>query len=254
MQRLLLLLVLLSFLPAARARADDFRDDGPRRGQPRVILYQHADFGGDSLVLYPGESIDNFSGRSFANGNKLNDAVSSIRVEGGAEVFVYENGRYRGQSLRLNDSVRDLTSRSLTGTLTANWNDRISSIRVERGPGRPGGGPRPVDVDVAIKRAFNDLLGREPGPDGLRDYRSRMIEQNWTEAMVRDHLRQSDEFRREGVDRIIRRAYQDVLGREPDPSGLKQFRWTLEEKNWTETDVRDALRKSDEYRRKNGGR
>ena len=38
-----------------------------------------------------------------------------------------------------------------------------------------------------------------------------------------------------------------------DPDGLKLYRAKVLEKNWTEGDVRDALRKSDEYR-KTGGR
>lgn len=250
MKTLLLLLTLVAVVPAARA---DRRDDERRRDEPRVILYQNANFGGDSLVVYAGEAIDNFSGRTFDNGNALNDKVSSIRVEGGAEVFVYDNARFRGQTLQLTESVRDLTRLPLNGTLTANWNDRISSLRVEKGPRRPEGGRPAFDPDVVIKRVYLDLLGREPDSNGLRSYRGLMLEQRWTEAMVRDHLRRSDEFRREGVERIIRRAYLEVLGREPDPSGLKQYRRTLEERNWTEDDIRDDLRRSEEYRRKTNG-
>ncbi len=71
--------------------------------------------------------------------------------------------------------------------------------------------------------------------------------------MVRDNIRRGDEFRREGAERIVCRAYLDVLGREVDPEGLRHFRTNLLEKNWTEVDVRDALRNSEEYR-KSGGR
>ena len=47
--------------------------------------------------------------------------------------------------------------------------------------------------------------------------------------------------------------YLDVLGREADPEGLRFYRGRVMEKNWNEGDVRDALRKSEEYR-KTGGR
>jgi hypothetical protein len=75
-----------------------------------------------------------------------------------------------------------------------------------------------------------------------------MIDQGWTEEMVRDHVRRSDEFRRESVDKIIRRAYLDVLGREVDPSGLNQYRKVIIDKGWTEGDVKDDLRRSAEYK------
>jgi hypothetical protein len=67
--------------------------------------------------------------------------------------------------------------------------------------------------------------------------------------MIRDNIRRGEEFRNEGANRIIHRAYREVLGREADPEGLRHFRHQLLEKNWTEGDVCDALRKSEEYRR-----
>lgn len=255
------LFCLLVTVAAGQYQAHDRRDErGPERGtdwnqsrgrdrSPRVIFYQDADFRGDALAVYPGDSQENLSGLSFPNGGKLNDRISSIRVEGGAEVYVYADARFRGAVMRLTESARDLTGRLLPGSVSASWNDRISSLRVEvrrRDESRE-------DPNVVIKRAYLDLLGRDPDPSGLRNYRGLIIDQGWTERMVRDHIRRSDEFRLEGADRIIRRAYLDVLGREPDPSGLKHHRQNLLEKDWTEVDVRDALRRSDEYRQKSGG-
>ena len=242
MKRLILLLLLGLTLPVAWAGRED---DERRRGEPRVILYQHADYRGDSLVLYPGESIDNLSGRSFPNGGGLNDSVSSIRLEGGAEVLVYENARFRGQVLRLTESARDLTLRYLPDAAQVSWNDRISSIQVEQLRRRPG--ERPVDPNLAIGRVYQDLLGRAPDAAGLRYYRGLMIDQGWTENMVRDHIRQGEEFRREAADRIVRRAYQDLLGREPDEGGLRNYRKMVLERNLTENELRDIFRRSPEY-------
>jgi hypothetical protein len=251
--RLLLLLGLLSVTLVGQAQPRD-RDwdrgrDRDRERGPRVIVYEDAEYRGDRLVLYPGDSLENLSGLTFENGGRLNDRITSIRVEGGAEVYVHADARFRGAVMRITENTRDLTGRLLPGSVSASWNDRISSLRVEV---RRRDEPK-TEPDTIIKRAYLDLLGREPDPAGVRDYRSLIIDQGWTEIMVRDNIRRSDEFRREGADRIIRRAYLDVLRREADPEGLRFYRGRVLEKNWTEGDVRDALRKSDEYR-KAGGR
>jgi hypothetical protein len=230
-------------LPSVRA---EHRDNDRNRHEPRVILYQHADFSGSFLVLYPGDAIDNLSGKSYPNGGGMNDSISSVRVEGGATVSVYEQARYRGAVMRLTESVRDLTVRYLPDSPMVSWNDRISSLRVEGSRTRRDA-EREVDVDVVIKRAYQDLLGRAPDAAGLRYYHGVMIDQGWTEQMVRDHIRRGEEFRREGADRIIRRAYQDLLGREPDENGLRNYRKKLIDHNWSEAELRDNIRRSQEY-------
>ncbi len=238
------------------------RDHDGRRQSPRVIIFQHAGFRGDALVLHPGEAIDNLSGRTFENGGKLNDSISSIRIEGDVELFVYENARYRGEALRLTESARDLTGRFVAGGVGVSWNDRISSLRVERvrgrdrdwdrGPGsdRPGGGRPPGNPEKLIKDTFKELLDREPDAGELREFRSRIIDAGWTERMLRDHLRREDRYRNEAAELIVRRAYREVLGREADAGGLRQYTWAVRDKGWTESDVRDDLRKSAEYRNK----
>jgi hypothetical protein len=251
-----------TLLPLARADHwdDDRRGDDRRRGPARVILFDDAGYRGAALELFPGDAIDNFSGKTFDGGAKLNDSVSSIRIEGDVEVYVYENSRFRGEALRLTESVRDLTGRLVARSVNVSWNDRISSIKVVRARGRdddrdhrpdnrPGDRPR-GDVEKIIKSTFTDLLGREPDPGELRDFRARFLDAGWNERMLRDHLRSEERYRIEAADRLVHRAYLDVLGRAPDESGLKQYRWAILRKNWTEGDVRDDLRKSDEFRSK----
>jgi hypothetical protein len=46
---------------------------------------------------------------------------------------------------------------------------------------------------------------------------------------------------------IVTEAFEDVLGRKPDQSGLSTFRSRIIEDGWTATDVRKALKQSDEY-------
>ena len=95
----------------------------------------------------------------------------------------------------------------------------VRSLRDSKG--RPGN--RDVDYDRAIRRAYQDILRREPDAEGLRHYRVEMIDNGWTEQDVRRALRTSsehDNVKQDSADRIVRRAYQDILGREPDDQGL----------------------------------
>ena len=243
-------------LLALTLRAPAQPDWPDREHGPRVILFEHAGYRGGALVIYPGDVIENLSGAHFDSGRAANDAVSSIKVEGGATIVVYADADFRGPALRLTENVRDLSERFLPGGGGASWNDRISSLRVEGGRERrpPPVENRRVDSDVIIKRSFQDVLLREPGEADYRQYRSYLIDQGWTEAMLRDQLRQSEEYRRDAVDRIIRRAYHDILGREPDPTGLRSYHRLMLEKNWGENELRDDLRRSAEYRSKHGGK
>jgi TorA maturation chaperone TorD len=111
-----------------------------------------------------------------------------------------------------------------------------------------------VDPDKVVRRAYEDILHREPDQEGLRHYRTEMIDNGWTEQDVRQALRKStehDSVSQSSADRIVRRAYQDILGREPDYNGLVQYRNQITDHGWDEHDVREALRKSPEYRQKN---
>lgn len=112
---------------------------------------------------------------------------------------------------------------------------------------------RNLQPNAIVTRAYQDILGRDPDAEGLRSYRSKIVNEGWTEQDVREALRRSDEYastdlRTASADRIIRRAYQDILRREPDPSGLESYRRNIVENGWDEHDVRQALRRSTERR------
>ena len=111
---------------------------------------------------------------------------------------------------------------------------------------------RGADVDVIIRRAYEDILHRAPDRDGLLLYRHRMLDEGWTEWDLREVLRNSPEAfsqREAYAERVIRRAYQDILRREPDRGGLMTYRRRILEDGWDEQDVRQALRTSPEKRR-----
>ncbi|MET0553328.1 MAG: hypothetical protein ABW221_09840 [Vicinamibacteria bacterium] len=111
------------------------------------------------------------------------------------------------------------------------------------------------EVERVVRRAYQDVLDREPDSAGLRLYRSRMIDDDWSEQDVREALRKSPEYReksrmtRPRAEEIVRRAYRSVLNRDPDSGSRGYIDKVLYEK-WTEADVERELRKSPEYRRR----
>jgi hypothetical protein len=133
----------------------------------------------------------------------------------------------------------------------------------ERTDYRPLQTRRGVNADEIVNRAYQDILGRDPDPDGLRNYRSKIVNDGWSERDVREALRKSDEyaantgaargFRTASADRIIRRAYQDILGRDPDAAGLRNYRRLILQEGWDEHDVRQALIRSPERRQQRTG-
>jgi len=240
--------------PAASAQP---RWGRPRTPQAGACFYRDADYRGDFFCVSAGDDVPVLP-------DGMNDQISSIKTFGKIEVTIFQNGRFRGRSERFDSDVRNLRG---TG-----WNDQLSSMRVSRpfgggagfgggdnrpggGDNRPGGGVRPGDAERIVRRAYQDLLNREPDPVGLRTYRSRIIDDGWSEAQVREALRDSPEYRaansmtRAKAEEIVRRAYRSVLNRDPDPASQPWVDKVLRD-HWTEDDVARELRKSAEYRNK----
>ncbi len=103
--------------------------DAARGGGGRVVLFDRANFRGESIALEPGDEIANLADVRFSSGQKVNDAVSSILVERGASVTISTDSRFRGETLRLEASVENLSA--LARARGGNWNDTISAVRVE---------------------------------------------------------------------------------------------------------------------------
>ena len=223
---------------------DQRREDELRRSGPRIIVFESANYRGDARVLLAGEGIDNLDSVPFEGGRRANDRISSVRIEGSAVLLAYEHADFRGAVIRVTESIPNLADRAMPDG-GVSWNDRISSLRVDVRPLRA----RPVaDPDRVIRRAFLDLLRREPNAEEARYHRGLILDQGWTDEMIRERLRESGELRRQEADRIITRSYRDLLGRDPDPEGLNTYRKLLMERGGTEQQLRDILRRSQEYR------
>ncbi len=104
------------------------------------------------------------------------------------------------------------------------------------------------DPTAVVERAYEDILGRKADKAGMRMFRSKMIDDGWTEKQVREALRKSPESNKQGSDDIIKRAYEDLLGRQPDRGGLQLYREKISKDHWSEKQVRDSLRESQEYK------
>jgi hypothetical protein len=114
---------------------------------------------------------------------------------------------------------------------------------------------RTASADRIIRRAYQDVLHRDPDPEGLANYRREVLENGWEYQDLRRALMRSEERRanRRGIresdaQAMVTRAYRSVLGREPDPDGLRAYTDRVIVDGWREADVVRALRDSDEYR------
>ena len=103
-----------------------------------------------------------------------------------------------------------------------------------------------------VTAAYQDLLGREPDAAGMRTWRTKLVDEGWTEERLRKELKKSAEYKNHHADKIITAAYEDLLGREPDETGKKFLREKIVEKNWGDKAVRNWIKKSDEYKKKKG--
>jgi hypothetical protein len=245
------------FAVATAATAQPRADLDSRDG---ACFYQDPNYRGNSFCVRAGEELS-------AVPRGMNDRVSSIRTFGRSEVTVYQDPSFRGTAGRFDGSAPDLRQ--------MNWNDRISSLRVtgdgygyrdrygyrggddERGRyGRYDG-----DSSRMVRQAYRDALNRDPDAEGMQYYRSRIVDDGWSEAQVRQDLRRSNGYilsdrsdrsatygtTRTRAEDVVRNAYRSVLGREPDPGSVGYVDRVMHD-GWSQSDVERELRRSAEYR------
>src|SRR5215471_5884682 len=245
------------------------RDPFPGSG---ACFFRDVEFRGEYFCVPSGEDVVRLP-------YEMNDAISSIRLFGRAEVIVFTNDRFRGGWVRFDRSIRDLRDER--------WNDRISSLRVgiewrepefreRRGRfdgdrfddrdrrdgdfrdrrdddrrGRDAGGETARAREL-VRRAYLSVLRREPDA-AAEAWVDVTIRNNWTQDDLEQELRKSPEYRdkftmtRPKAQEIVRRAYLNVLRREPDP-GAAGWVDNVLRNNWTQEDLERELRKSAEYR------
>jgi hypothetical protein len=199
-------------------------------------------------TYYHGPSFCGEAGQGFGTmPSNANDRVSSIRLYGGATVTLYTRSHFRGDSRRFHVHVTSLGRED--------FNDRISSVQIEFGDGSRARAREVVgqDPEAIVRRAYQDILERDPDPTGMRVYKSHLVDNGWTEQQVRIDLRLSPEYSERNTmtpgkaEEMVRRVYLAVLKREPDQGSRGYVAGVLRD-GWTLQDVEHELRQSPEYR------
>lgn len=142
---------------------------------------------------------------------------------------------------------------------------------------------RTLAPETVIRRAYWDFRHVEPGESEMRFYRRKFIDEHWSAGRVRRAIaerevqprpkpqpqgpsrepnREREEHGRDerrpdnggfrggnsdSPEAIVRRAYDDLLERKPDPSGLDAYVRVLRQ-GASEEDIRRRIKQSEEYR------
>jgi hypothetical protein len=256
----------------------------------RVTFYTEPNFKGEALTVEAGASLENLDRLNRTTTQKpWTFAISSIRVEGAARATVFSEAGYAGERLEVTRSISDLYGAQRQRDPGVSWDRAIASL-VVTGPARtvvtappppvgynrpspstvyvvpaPVRSPPPVvmrdvrprldrrSAEIIVQRAYREVLNRPADPEGLRTYRDRMMHDGWSERQVIENLQRSAEARGTNADEAINRAYREVLGRDADPHGLANYRAKWRD-GWTQGQIRDDLRRSEEFRQKHGRR
>jgi hypothetical protein len=246
-----------------------------------VTFYAEPYFRGESITLSANTAIDDLRRIRLANGPRVDNRISSVWIEGHAQVTLYERDEFAGDFITLTASEADLSH--IRQGRHRDWDNEASSIAVSahhvdsacdasprtgsphptrsaRSGGSIAGYPHarsPHDLgsfhrqDPAvirkIERAYRDVLRRRPDRDGRRTYYTTMVERGWSESRLRRELRKSQEYHQHTIPAVVQKVYREVLNREPDPAGFQFYSQKMSRDGWYESHLRKALKRSPEY-------
>lgn len=219
----------------------------PAAGPGRAFFYTEPGFRGEAFVVAAGNDVNNLASLRDSRGQPFNDRIRSVHLEGPVRVLAFRNADFHSDSIWLNGDVRDLGAFVIGNDPRETWSRNVSAVQVQ-GVGRDVvvfARWNSRDAERVVRAAYRDILGRDADGPGLRLYVSRLVDAGWSDDQLRDSLRRSDEFRNRDLDAIIRRAYHDLLGREPDASGVASYKRSLG-RGMTEAEMREDLRRSRE--------
>jgi hypothetical protein len=200
---------IVSIPAAASAQLRWGRPTVPRDG---ACFYRDAGFRGEYFCVRAGEALPHIP-------RGLNDEISSIRTFGRAGVTIYRDRRFSGRAESFGGDVWNLRNQG--------WNDRLSSLRVDSWRGGRGYGS-------GYRNGYGYGSGSGYGNGEGYGYGSGYGNDR------RDVVR---------AEEIVRRAYLDVLRREPDAASRSYVDRVLRD-NWSQNDVERELRRSAEYRQR----
>jgi Peptidase inhibitor family I36 len=126
-RRVLICILGLCSLVGPRTATAQPRWGRERMPQAGACFFEDVEFRGRWFCVHPGERLDTMP-------NGMNDKISSMRVLGNSEVWLFRDKNLRGRSANFAHDVGDLRR--------GGWNDQVSSIQVLSSHGGGlGGGP-----------------------------------------------------------------------------------------------------------------
>ena len=192
------------------------REQTPRNG---ACFYEDVEYRGRYFCTPSGRDISNLPGN-------MNDQISSIRLFGNAEVRLFRDPRFEGQEKIVASDIPDLRRMK--------FNDRISSYVVETG---------------GYNNSRNSRNNGWWGNQRDRDDDERVETRRWPypNGNGNGQVNGSRYSYRQAQD-VVRNAYRSVLRRDPDAGGLRNWTEQVMANDWTQRDLENQLRNSDEYR------
>ena len=97
-----------------------------------VTLFANEYFEGESITLAAGESWDDFSHVRFPSGRNANNRVSSVLIEGHAQVTLFDYRDFEGSSITLSESVSRLDHIPQGGR--GDWDNEVPQTNCLGGP------------------------------------------------------------------------------------------------------------------------
>ena len=213
-----------------------------------VEFFSEPNFRGESFTIEAGVGAFDLTLLPASRGS-WNDRIASFRIQGVATVVAFADARFRGERLESSSSLADLVAeRRRAAPAGATWDHTISSLQVVpvRGPVDAAPHYDQRTAENIVRRAYRDILVRDPDAEGLRAYRQKLMDGRLTEASLRASLQESAERDALHFDDVIAKDYREILHRDPDPDGLKHYHQLMAEKGWTEPQLRADLQRSSE--------
>jgi uncharacterized protein YbcI len=116
-------------------------------------------------------------------------------------------------------------------------------------------------IEREITRYYQQILGRNPDSTGLKNYADAVQDNRMSLEQVRNEMTNSPEGRNRGsnnnnnnrnnrsqIEREITRYYQQILGRNPDSTGLKNYADAVQDNRMSLEQVRNEMTNSPEGR------
>ena len=94
-----------------------------------VRLYSDAGFNGPSVTYDRPQSQQSLNYISSTN-SRWNDRISSIYIKGTFSVVLYQDANFKGDSIRINESVSNLRDLRRRDPAKRKWNDAVSSFEI----------------------------------------------------------------------------------------------------------------------------